>query len=241
MSTYMKKHQRRCLKLRLGVALAAILGLGLLYSPTFVVVDNAFAQPAPASQPATKVAPKVETKGTVTVTDTKKEEPKADAKDATKKDETAAAPTGAKEQAWWQAVLVPVLSILGLFIAGFLAAGLRKLVQLIEKKWNIDIPDSFEKIMMEKAKWALGWAEEQAEKKLLHEGGAKTEGAQKISDVVDMLFEFADKSGYGEEWGREKIKKLAEGVLHLERDKTVGSSGERAKKLEEAKNGNGNG
>lgn len=233
MSTYMKKHRRQCLKLRIGIAIAAILGLGLLYSPTVVMVNDAFAQPAPSSQPATKVAPKVETKGTVTVTDTKKDE--------VKKDEPTAAPTGDKEQTWWQAVLVPVLSVLGLFIAGFLAAGLRKLVQLIEKKWNIDIPDSFEKIMIEKAKWALGWAEEQAEKKLLYEGGAKTEGAKKINDVVDMLFEFADKSGYGDEWGREKIKKLAEGVLHLERDKTIGSSGDRAKKIEEAKNGNGNG
>jgi hypothetical protein len=244
MSTYMKKHQRQCLKLRIAVTIAAVLGLGLLYSPTIMMVNDAFAQPTPTTQPATKTptaTPKVETKGTVTVTETKKDEPKADAKDETKKDDTAAAPASDKEQAWWQAVLVPVLSVLGLFIAGFLAAGLRKLVQLIEKKWNVDIPDSFERLMIEKAKWALGWAEEQAEKKLLYEGGAKTEGAKKVGDVVDMLFEFADKAGYGEEWGREKIQKLAEGVLHLERDQTIGSTGDRATKLEEAKNGNGNG
>lgn len=234
MSTYMKRHRQRSMKLRIGITIAALLGLGLLYSPTFVLVHDAYAQPTPATQPTTAPAttPKVETKGTVTVTD-----PKTETTEEAKKEETAA-PTE-KEQAWWQAVLVPVLSVLGLFIAGFLAAGLRKLVQLIEKKWNVDIPDSFERLMIEKAKWALGWAEEQAEKKLLYEGGAKTEGAKKINDVVDMLYEFANKAGYGEEWGREKIKALAEGVLHLERDQTVGSAGDRATKLEKAKNGNG--
>ena len=233
MSTYMKTYRHRCLKLRIGVALAAILGLGLLYSPTFVVVNDAFAQPAPTTQPATKApapAPKVETKGTVTVTDTKKDEAKKDAP---------AAATSEKEQSWWQAMLAPVLSVLGLFIAAFLAAGLRKLVQLIEKKWNIDIPDSIEKMMIDKARWAVAWAEEKAEKRLLYGDGQKTDGAQKVSEVVDLLEKFAQNLGYGEEWQREKIEALAEGVLHLERDKGVGSNGNRAAKLEEKKNGNG--
>ena len=135
-------------------------------------------------------------------------------------------------------MLVPVLGVIGMFIAAFLAAGLRKLVILIEKKWSIDIPDSVEKLMIEKARWALGWAEEQAEKRLLHGDGQKTEGAKKLTDVVDLLEKFANSLGYGEEWQRDKIEKLAEGVLHLERDAGVGSNGDRGAALTEKKNGN---
>ena len=228
MSTYMKKHRRQSLKLRFSLVLATLLGLGLLYSPTVMLAQDAFAQPAPATQPAAKVV----TTGTVVVPDAKVETKAA----ATEAKETPP-PTTEKEQSWWKALLVPVLSVVGMFIAAFLTAGLMKLVKLIEKKWNVDIPDSFERLMIEKAKWALGWAEEAAEKKLLYEGGTKTDGAKKISDVVNMLLEFATKAGYGEEWTREKIQALAEGVLHLERGITVGSAGERALKLEAAKNG----
>lgn len=211
----------------------------LTLAPTGVLVTDAFAQPT--SQPTAKTEPKVETKGTVTVTDTKKEE-KVESKADAAKDETTVAPASEKEQAWWQAVLVPVLGVLGLFIAGFLAAGLRKLVQLIEKKWNIDIPDSIEKLMIEKARWAIGWAEEQAEKRLLYGDGKKTPGAEKATSVINLLEEFANKQGFGDEWQRDKIEKLAEGVLHLERDVTVGSNGgKRGEKLAEAAAANGNG
>lgn len=251
----MKRLRYNKMLLRTAAISAWLLVCTLTLAPTGVLVTDAFAQPTP--EPKTKVvaeppvkteAPKVETKGTVTVTDTKKdeakkEEPKADEKkEEIKKDEPAAAPTGEKEQAWWQAVLVPVLGVLGLFIAGFLAAGLRKLVQLIEKKWNIDIPDSIEKLMIEKARWAIGWAEEQAEKRLLYGDGKKTPGAEKAASVINLLEEFANKQGFGEEWQRDKIEKLAEGVLHLERDVTVGSNGgARGEKLAEkaAENGNG--
>lgn len=142
---------------------------------------------------------------------------------------------GGGTQSWWQALLVPILGIAGLFISGFLAAGLLKLVKLIEKKWDIDIPDAFEEIMVEKAKWAVAWAEEKAEKRLLHGDGAKTSGADKINDVVNLLTEFAEARGYGQDWSRDKVEKLAEGVLHLERDVSVGSSGDRNKKLEAKK------
>lgn len=232
MSTYMKKHRQQTTKLRVGITLAAFLGLGLLYSPTIMLAHDAYAQPAPTTQPATKVV----TTGAVTPVTQPATETKTETKVETKTEGTAPASTE-KEQSWWQALLVPILGVIGMFIATFLTAGLLKLVKLIEKKWNVDIPDSFERLMVEKAKWALGWAEEKAETKLLYEGGAKTEGAKKISDVVTMLHDFAEKSGYGEEWTREKVQSLAEGVLHLERGVTIGSTGERALKIEAAKNG----
>lgn len=215
--------------LRLSIVSVWLIACTLTLAPTGVLINNALAAPdakvaatapapapvaAPASAPTTPVA-------------TPATAPAA-----------APTPTAEPEQTWWQAALVPVLSTLGLFIAAFLAAGLRKLVQLIEKKWNIDIPDSVEKLMTEKARWALAWAEEKAEARLLHGDGQKTSGAQKLSEVVDLLEKFAQGLGYGEEWRREKIEALAEGVLHLERDVTIGSSGERAAALAVKKNGN---
>jgi hypothetical protein len=157
---------------------------------------------------------------------------------ATATETPAAAPATPDQQSWWQALLMPVLSVFGMFLAAFLVAGLRKLVKLIEAKWKIDVPDSVEKLMTEKARWALAWVEEKAEKRLLHGDGEKTSGAQKIGEVVDLLQKFADGLGYGHDWQKDKIEALAEGVLHLERDKTIGSTGERAAALTAKKNGN---
>jgi hypothetical protein len=209
--------------LRLSAIGAWILVCTLCFSPLAVMAadggtttDAVVAAPtAPAATPAP--APTAE--------------PKADPQPAPK----AEPKTEEKGQAWWQAVLMPVLSVLGMFIAAFLAAGLRKLVVLIEKKWSIDIPDSVEKMMYEKARWAIGWVEEKAEKRLLYGDGKKTESAAKVTEVVDLLEKFAQGIGYGEEWQRSKIEALAEGVLHLERDKSVGSNGDRGKKLTEKK------
>lgn len=237
----MNPHQKKVLKLRASVALAAILGVFLCMTPALVVhaADSGPTVTAPAKRAATAPAPAPAAK----TEPAKKAEPVA--KDETKKDETKkdppAAATSEKQQSWWQALLVPVLSVLGLFIAAFLTAGLRKLVQLIEKKWNIDIPDSIEKLMYEKAKWALGWAEEKAEKRLLYGDGLKTPGAEKLSQVVEMLEKFADGLGYGHEWQRDKIEALAEGVLHLERDAASVSNAKRSETIAEKKNGNGNG
>lgn len=151
----------------------------------------------------------------------------------------AAAPSG-KVQKWWQSALEPVLYAFALFLSAFLVAGLRKLTKLVERKWNVDIPDSVERMMTEKARWAVAWAEEKAEQRLLYGDGQKTPGAQKISDVTKILLDFADSLGHGHEWREEKVRALAEGVLHLERDVAVGSpEGARADALAAKKNGNG--
>jgi hypothetical protein len=212
---------KRNLALRLGVFSAGLFALLLCFSPTFLVATDAFAQETKTA-PAATAAPASAPTTTPTVTPTAEPKP-TPAKAAT---EPAAEPPASsdKEQSWWQALLVPVLSVVGMFIAAFLAAGLRKLVLLVEKKWSIDIPDAVEKMMYDKARWAVGWAEEKAEKRLLYGDGKKTDGAQKITEVVDLLEKFAQSLGYGEEWQREKIEALAEGVLHLERGKTVGST-----------------
>lgn len=202
----------------------AMIGAGtllflLLLSPTVVLHSDAYAQPT--SAPVVKVtSPKVTlTAPTTTLTATP-----VDAK-------IVPAPTAPVEkkadnqQKWWQALLMPVLSALGLIIAAFLTIGMRKVTQLIEAKWKIDISESNEKAMAEKARWLVAWAEEQAEARLLNGDGIKTPGAEKLSAVVDTLFAFADKAGYGEDWTRDKITKLAEGILHLERDAGIGSEG----------------
>lgn len=147
-----------------------------------------------------------------------------------------AAETAAAEQTTWQAALVPVLGAVGTFLAALVVAGLRKLVLLVEKKWKIDVSDSIEQMMYEKARWAVAWVEEKAENRLLHGDGRKTPGAQKMQEVVMILQNFAGKLGYSQEWQTGKLMALAEGILHLERDVVIGSVGNRAKLLEEKKN-----
>jgi hypothetical protein len=218
----MNPHQKKVFKLRTSAAIVAVLGVLFCMTPAYVAHAAPDAKPAvtvPASAPATTPAP------TATPAPVATPAP-------------AAAPAASGDtQTWWQALLVPVLSVFGMFLAAFLVAGLRKLVLLIEKKWNIDIPDSVEKLMYEKARWALGWAEEKAEKRLLYGDGKKTDGAEKLSQVVEMLEKFADGLGYGREWQKDKIEALAEGVLHLERNKASTSNVNRDKKLTEKKNG----
>jgi hypothetical protein len=146
-----------------------------------------------------------------------------------------------KEQAMWQTILMPVLSVLALFVAAFVALGLRKLVQLIEKKWGVEIPESIENLLISKARWAIAWAEEQAEDRLLNGDGKKTPGAEKAASVIELLEGVAKKAGYGEEWQKDKIEALVAGILHLNREGgegVIGSNGSRGEKLEAKKNGN---
>jgi hypothetical protein len=147
----------------------------------------------------------------------------------------AAETTNVVQQTTWQAALVPVLGAIGTALAAFLVGGLRKLVLIIEKKYKIDVSDTIEAMMYEKARWAVAFVEEKAEKRLLHEDGVKTSGAQKMAEAIGLVQSFANTLGYGSEWQTNKIKSLIEGVLHLERDVVIGSVGTRANKLTEKK------
>lgn len=227
----MTSTKTKLLRLTASVGFVTLL---LCIAPTIAWINVGYAQPTPTAP--------VTTTGAVTTTQPAAVPAAAPAAAPVAAPEVAtpaapmAAPTPApaaleQTQAWWQALLMPVLSVLGLFIAAFLTAGLRKLVQLMEQKWSIDIPDSIETLMTEKARWALAWAEEQAEKRLLYGDGKKTPSAEKLTSVVDLLEKFADSLGYGDAWQRDKIETLAEGVLHLERSAGVGSDGDRAAAL----------
>jgi hypothetical protein len=146
-----------------------------------------------------------------------------------------------KEQAMWQTVLMPVLSAVALFVAAFVALGLRKLVQLVEKKWGVEVPASIEDLMASKARWAIAWAEEKAEDRLLNGDGVKTPGAEKAASVIELLEGVAQKAGYGEDWQKNKIEALVAGILHLNREGgegVIGSNGNRGTKLEEKKAAN---
>ncbi|MGD9209307.1 MAG: hypothetical protein PVI90_00955 [Desulfobacteraceae bacterium] len=141
----------------------------------------------------------------------------------------------ATQQTAWQAALMPILGAIGTALAALLVGGLRKLVLIIEKKYKIDVSDTIETAMYEKARWAVAFVEEKAEKRLLHEDGVKTSGAQKMAEAIGLVQSFANTLGYGQEWQYGKIKSLIEGVLHLERDVVIGSVGTRAEKLAEKK------
>jgi len=137
-------------------------------------------------------------------------------------------------RALWQTLLLPVVSVIGLFIASFLTLGLKKLTQLLEAKFKIDVPTSIEDLMSEKALQLVAWAEEQAENRLLHGDGKPTPSAEKADMVVKALTQFAEGLGYGKTWQADKIKQLVEGVLHLNRagsEGVVGSEGARAAAL----------
>lgn len=154
---------------------------------------------------------------------------------------TVAATPAPVQQKWWQALLLPVASAVGLIVAAFIAAGLRKLVQLLEAKFKIDIPIAVEDLMIEKAKQLAAWGEEQLEKRVLHGDGVKTPGAETVTKVKDALWKIADNMGYGKQYTDEKLTQLIEGVLHLNRagsEGVIGSTGERAQALAATTNGN---
>jgi len=143
-------------------------------------------------------------------------------------------------QKWWQALLLPVASALGLVVAAFIAAGLRKLVLVLEAKFKIDIPIQVEDLMVEKAKQLCAWGEEQLEKRVLHGDGVRTPGAETVTKVKDALWKVADSMGYGKEYTEEKLTQLIEGILHLNRagsEGVIGSTGERAAAITAKTNG----
>lgn len=145
------------------------------------------------------------------------------------------APVAETTQTWWQALLLPVLSALGLALAAFLTIGLRKLVQLIERKWSIDIPNAVENQISIQAQLLLAWAEEKAENRLLNGDGKPTPGAEKITSVVNALEAFVAARGWSKEWQRDKLEMLAEGILHMERSDNAGigtTSGDRKVRLD---------
>jgi len=134
-----------------------------------------------------------------------------------------------------------VLSAIGLVVATFIGLGLKKLTQLLEAKFKIDIPDQVETLMAEKAKQLVAWGEEQMEKRVLHGDGVPTPGAETITKVKDALWKFADGLGYGKQYTEEKLVQLVEGILHLNRagsEGVVGSTGTRATALVTKTNGN---
>lgn len=138
-------------------------------------------------------------------------------------------------RALWQTLLLPVISVVGLFIAAFLTLGLKKLTQLVEAKWSVDVPQAIEDLMKDKALQLCAWAEEKAEDKLLHKNEKPTSGAEKADMVVNALLAFAESMGYGKEWQKDKVEQLVAGVVHLNREGSagvIGSNGTRGKEIE---------
>src|SRR5512136_668031 len=140
-------------------------------------------------------------------------------------------------RALWQSLLLPIVSVIGLFIAAFLTLGLKKLTQLLEAKFKIDVPQAIEDLMQEKALQLCAWAEEKAEDKVLHKNEKPTAGAEKADQVVAALMMFAEGLGYGKQWQKEKVEQLVAATVHLNREGSagvIGSNGSRAKELETA-------
>jgi hypothetical protein len=143
----------------------------------------------------------------------------------------------ANVQQWWMPLLTPMLAAIGTLLAAFITALLSKLIKLFEAKYKIDVPTDVEKLMAEKAKQLIAGAEEEAERRILHEDGQVTSGAAKNKEVVTALVAFAESIGYGKLYQEEQTKKLVDGVLHLSRigsENVIGSNGDRAKRLAKA-------
>jgi hypothetical protein len=140
-----------------------------------------------------------------------------------------------------QAALMPILSTLGLVIATFVGAGVKKLASIFEKKFNVDIPDALEESMARQARRLVAAAEEKAEKRLLYGDKKDTPGAEKAAMVITSLGDYAKRLGYGPEWQKERIENLVDGVLHIDRDVVIGTpasiSPERSAALKAALNG----
>jgi hypothetical protein len=144
------------------------------------------------------------------------------------------AAVAANVQQWWMPLLAPILTAIGTIIAAFVAALLKKLINIFESKYNIEVPAAIEQLVGDKAKQLIAAAEEEAERRILHEDGQPTSGAEKSKQVVTALLKYVDQLGYGKQYQEEQIQKLVDGILHLNRagsDSVIGSDGARAKLL----------
>ena len=128
----------------------------------------------------------------------------------------------AKTQSWWQTLLMPLVSLLGMVLATFASYGILKIIRLIEAKWKIDVPVSIENLLMEKTRVLVSAAEELAENRLLYGDGQKTPGAEKLQTALDQLETAAKQLGVNKTWTRDKLEQLVLGILHIERNETTG-------------------
>jgi hypothetical protein len=116
-------------------------------------------------------------------------------------------------------------------LAAVITAAINRLIKVLENKYQVEVPVAIQQLMIEKAKELIAAAEEAAERKLLHEGGTATSGADKQKEVVAGLSAFVKANGYEAKYPEEELKKLVDGIVHLGRAgsyNVIGSNGERA-------------
>lgn len=137
-------------------------------------------------------------------------------------------------QPWWQPLVVPILAALGTALAALITAAINRLIKVLEAKYKVEVPVAIQQLVIEKAKELVAAAEEAAERKLLHEGGAVTTGAEKQKDVLTALSAFVKANGFETKYPEEELKKLVDGIVHLGRAgsyNVIGSNGDRATAL----------
>ena len=129
-------------------------------------------------------------------------------------------------QEFWQAILAHLLEIVVVIATPIIIVLVRKLIQVIEKKANVDVAERHEALLDEWITKGIAFGHEQG-RKALKEGKDPVSGDEKKNAAVDFVAEGLKNTGLTE-MGAEALAKLIESKLNVERapeDTTAPSAG----------------
>jgi hypothetical protein len=118
-------------------------------------------------------------------------------------------------QEFWQAIVAHLLEIVVVIATPLVLILVRKLIQVIEKKTDIDVAEKHEKMIDEWITKGIAYGHEQG-RKALKEGKDPVTGDEKKNAAVDFIAAGLDNTGLVT-MGRDALAKLVESKLNVER------------------------
>jgi len=118
-------------------------------------------------------------------------------------------------QEFWQAIVAHLLEIVVVIATPLILILVRKLIQVIEKKTDIDVAEKHEKMIDEWITKGIAYGHEQG-RKALKEGKDPVTGDEKKNAAVDFIAAGLDNTGLVT-MGRDALAKLVESKLNVER------------------------
>ena len=118
-------------------------------------------------------------------------------------------------QSFVQSIFVPVLAVVFAILAAVLPLLVRKLIQVLEKKWDFEINDAIENQLDRYIHMGVAYAEE-ASHKALRAGQPPKSGDEKRILAVEFVTEQMERANV-KTLAAESIEKLVEGALNLQR------------------------
>jgi len=118
-------------------------------------------------------------------------------------------------QEFWQAIVAHLLEIVVVIATPLILILVRKLIQVLEDKTNIDVAEKHEKMLDEWITKGIAYGHEQG-RKALKEGKDPVTGDEKKNAAVDFIADGLKNTGVVE-MGRDALAKLIESKLNVER------------------------